>query len=30
MKIRRDYYEAIINKDIKFFDSKKVGDLSKY
>lgn len=29
MKVKKDYYEAIINKDVTFFDTKRTGDLCK-
>ena len=28
-KLRKDFYDSLINKDIAFFDSKRTGDLSK-
>jgi ABC-type bacteriocin/lantibiotic exporter with double-glycine peptidase domain len=27
--LRYDYFNAVINKDISFFDEKKTGDLGK-
>ena len=29
-KLRKDFYDSLINKDIAFFDSKRTGDLSKW
>ena len=28
--LRRDFYEAIMNKDIAFFDERRTGDLGKF
>ena len=28
-KLRKDFYESLINKDIAFYDARRTGDLSK-
>lgn len=28
--LRRDYFEAVMNKDVSFFDERRTGDLRKF
>ena len=30
MKLRKDFYESMVHKDIAFYDERRTGDLCKY